>query len=87
MGKSAKDILSAKGTKLSAHEVHIRRTMNRGYIVKHDMRDKYAKPPTDGQRDTEEYSLADKAALLRHIEQHMGDVPPDDEENEPNDTP
>jgi hypothetical protein len=36
----------------------------------------------DGQRGEAEYSLADKKAMLAHMEQHMGDQPQGGDEEE-----
>jgi hypothetical protein len=78
----ASKILGGKGKKLHTHEVHLRRTKNKGYIARHELRDKSGNPPQDGQRGEAEYALPDKAAMLAHIMQHMGDEQqqPDDEE-------
>lgn len=78
VGAAAKQILGARGKKLHTHELHLRRTKNKGYIAKHDLADKEGNPPTDGQRSSAEYSLADKKAMLAHLAQHMGDEEPDD---------
>lgn len=77
----AKKILGGKGKKLHTHEVHLRRTKNKGYIARHDLRDKQGNPPMDGQRGDAEYSLPDKAAMLAHMQEHMGDEEPE-EDNE-----
>lgn len=66
-------ILGGAGKKLHTHEIHVRRTKNKGYIAKHDLRDKDGNPPKDGQRGEAEYALANKDAMLQHIAQHMGD--------------
>lgn len=78
--ESAKKILGGKGKKLHSHEVSVRRTDGKGYIAKHQLRDKRGNPPSDGQRGEAEYALPDKAAMLAHLEQHMGDQEPDDDE-------
>jgi hypothetical protein len=79
MPDAAKKILGGQGKQLHTHEVHLRRTKNKGYIARHDLRDKNGNPAADGQRNEAEYALPDKAAMLAHIEQHMGEMP---EENE-----
>lgn len=66
-------ILGGKGKKLHTHEIHVRRTENKGYIARHDLRDRHGNHPSDGQRSEKEYALPDKAALLAHMEQHMGE--------------
>lgn len=82
--KEVKRILGGRGKKLHSHEVHLRRTDNGGYVAKHDLRDRQGHPPSDGQRGEAEYSLADKAAMLAHMDQHMGDAEPDEgDEQEP----
>lgn len=79
----AAKILGGKGKKLHTHEVHLRRTKNAGYIARHELRDKQGNPPQDGQRGEAEYALPDKAAMLAHMAQHMGDQQqPDDEEEQ-----
>lgn len=76
----ASKILGGKGKKLRTHEIHLRRTKNNGYIARHELRDKNGNPPQDGQRGEAEYALPDKAAMLAHMAQHLGDEQPDDEE-------
>jgi hypothetical protein len=79
MPSTAKQILGGKGKKLHTEALHLRRTKNAGYIAKHELADKNGNPPTDGQRSSEEYSLANKAEMLAHLDKHMGDVEPDEE--------
>lgn len=76
---ATKKILAGKGQKLHTHEVHLRRTDNKGYVARHDLRDKHGRPPADGQRGEKEYSLADKTAMLQHINQHMGEMEPEEQ--------
>jgi hypothetical protein len=76
-------ILGGKGRKLHTHEIHVRRTANKGYIARHDLRDRHGHPPDDGQRGEMEYALPDQAAMLAHVQEHMGPTPPDDEGQEP----
>jgi hypothetical protein len=85
MPQSAQKILGGSGKKLHTHEVHLRRTKNKGYIARHELRDSKGNPPTDGQRHEAEYALPDKAAMLAHMEQHMGDQqePDQDDEQQP----
>jgi len=78
--KDVKRILGGRGKKLHSHEVHLRRTDNKGYVAKHQLRDSQGNPPQDGQRSEAEYALPDKAAMLAHMEQHMGETEPDDDE-------
>lgn len=70
---SAAKVLSSHGAKLHTHELHLRRGTKGGYIAKHDLADEEGNPPTDGQRSTAEYPLADKAAMMAHLNEHMGD--------------
>ena len=86
---SVNKLLGGKGSKLHSHEVHLRRTDNGGYVAHHQLRDKHGSLPSDGQRSEAEYALADKAAMLAHIEQHMTDAPgqDDDEEQQPQGAP
>lgn len=89
-GTSAvRKILGGKGKPLHTHEIHLRRTKNKGYIAKHDLRDKDGNAPTDGQRGEAEYALANKAAMLAHVDQHMGGsaTQPGDDEQEDQDQP
>ena len=72
-----KRILGGRGRKLHTEHIHVRRTANKGYIARHELADSAGNPPTDGQRSQMEYSLPDKAAMLAHMDQHMGDVEPD----------
>lgn len=88
--RAARKALSGKGAKLHAHEAHVRRTKNGGYVIRHDLRDKNGNPPTDGQRDSAEYHAASEAEMLANMQQHMGAgtgpgggaQPGDDEEDE-----
>lgn len=80
----ARRALGGRGRQLHTHEVHLRRTKNKGYIARHDMRDSRGNPPDDGQRPEVEYSLANKEAMLAHMAQHMGDPPaPDGDDGGP----
>ena len=79
--------LGGRGKKLHTHEIHIRRTANKGYIARHEMRDRNGQPPTDGQSSELEYSLPDKAAMLAHVEQSMGDQQPQPDEDQEPDEP
>jgi hypothetical protein len=81
---SAAKVLSNKGTKLHADEIHLRRSKN-GFIAKHILRDKDGKPPSDGQKDTAEYNLADHQQIAQHVAQHL--PPPDMEGGESEQTP
>lgn len=79
--KSAKKLLGAAGKKLHTHEIHIRRGSDKkGYIARHDLRTSQGQPPQDGQSADAEYPLADKAAMMAHVDQHMGDVEPDEDD-------
>lgn len=78
-----KKILGGKGKKLSAHEIHLRRTAEKGkYIAKHVLRDKQGNSPVDGQRGEAEYSLGSPEEMLAHIQQHMGAPEPDQDDEE-----
>lgn len=68
-------ILGGRGRKLHTHEMHIRRTANKGYIARHELRDSKGQPPADGQRGEMEYALPDHEALLAHVGRHM--APPE----------
>ena len=76
---SAAKVLSAKGKKLHAEGMHLRRTKN-GYIAKHELRDSKGNPPTDGQSGEAEYNIGNPAELAAHVAQHMGPVEPDEAE-------
>jgi hypothetical protein len=78
---TAKAVLGAKGSKLHPEEIHLRRTKN-GYIAKHLLRDKDGKSPSDGQRDTAEYNLADPKEIAAHMAEHAANMQPQ-EPNEP----
>ena len=79
---AVRKILGGASKPLHTHELHLRRTKNKGYIAKHDLRDKDGNPPSDGQRSEAEYALGSKAAMLKHIEQHMGDQPQQDDDQQ-----
>jgi hypothetical protein len=73
-------ILGGKGKKLHAHEVHIRRTAEKGkYIAKHILRDRDGKFPSDGQNGEKEYALSNAQELMDHLSTHMGDIPDEDD--------
>jgi len=72
-------ILGGKGKKLHAHEIHVRRTENKGYIARHMLRDKHGNYPMDGQRGEAEYALANHDELLSHMKDHMADIPDEEE--------
>jgi hypothetical protein len=67
MNEAAKDVLASKGSKLHVAETHIRPTANKGYIVKHDLRDEKGNPPSDGQSATREYHMNNPAELAAHV--------------------
>lgn len=82
--EQAKRILGHRGRKLHTHELHIRRTANKGYIARHDLRDSKGQPPDDGQRGEAEYAIPDQERLLAHVARHMGPPePPEPDEQEP----
>jgi hypothetical protein len=64
---AAASILGGKGKALQTHEMHIRPTANKGFIVKHDLRDKEGRHPVDGQRDSAEYHMNNPAELAKHV--------------------
>ena len=71
------------GKKLQAHEIHVRRTAEKGkYIARHMLRDKDGNPPTDGQRSEAEYALNNPQELMAHMQQHMGDGQEPDEDDQ-----
>jgi len=75
-------ILGGKGKKLHAHEVHVRRTAEKGkYIAVHKLTDKHGNSPTDGQRGEAEYPLSSPEEMLAHLQQHMGSEPEAEEES------
>ena len=78
---SAAKVLASHGSKLHTHEMHIRRGTKGGYIAKHDLRDNNGRMPQDGQMSDAEYPLADHAAMMAHIGEHM--APMQDEEEAP----
>lgn len=83
---AAAKILGAKGKKLHTHEIHVRRTAEKGkFIAKHDLRDNNGNPPQDGQRADAEYPLSSPQELMAHMQQHMGQEPEDqdDEQQQP----
>jgi len=68
-----KKILGGKGKKLKAHEIHVRRTAEKGkFIAKHLLRDKEGNHPSDGQRGEAEYSLSSPEEMIAHLQQHLG---------------
>jgi hypothetical protein len=83
MPEAAAKVLGSKGKKLRAHEIHVRRTAEKGkFIARHELRDKDGKPPTDGQRSEAEYSLSSPQELMAHMQQHMGEQEPDQDDQE-----
>lgn len=83
---AAAKILGSKGKQLHPHEIHVRRTAEKGkFIAKHDLRDKNGNPPMDGQRDQAEYALNSPQEMLAHMQQHLGQQPEDDDQAEPGD--
>jgi hypothetical protein len=84
MPDAAAKVLGAKGKKLRPHEIHIRRTAEKGkFIAKHVLRDKDGNPPMDGQRSEAEYSLSSPQELMAHMQGHMGqDQEPDADDQE-----
>jgi hypothetical protein len=80
MPDAAAKVLGAKGKKLRAHEVHVRRTAEKGkFIARHDLRDKHGNPPMDGQRGEAEYPITSAKELLDHIQKHLGEEDDDEE--------
>jgi hypothetical protein len=77
---SAAKVLSSKGEKLHTHEMHIRRSDNKGFIAKHDLANKHGAPPSDGQKSSKEYTHSNMKELLANVEQHMQQP---DEQGEP----
>jgi hypothetical protein len=86
----AKKALAGKGQRYKPHEIHIQRTQNKGYLVRHSLADKNGRAPTDGQRAELTYGLANHDELLNHLTAHFGDEPEesdnDKEEGEEDDT-
>lgn len=75
--------MAGKGRKLHTHEIHIRRTEN-GFIAKHTLKDSSGLSPTDGQSDTREYNMTTPEELGAHVQDAMGPIPSDDnDESEP----
>jgi hypothetical protein len=72
---SAAAILSSKGAKLHTHQMHIRRSANKKYIVEHELADKNGQPPQDGQSATAEHTVDNIAELQAHVGQHMQPLP------------
>lgn len=71
--QAASKVLASKGSKLHTHDFHLRRGTKGGYIAKHDLADENGQPPQDGQSATAEYPLANEAAMLAHVKEHMGE--------------
>ena len=81
---SAAKILGAKGANLKPHEIHVRRTAEKGkFIAKHILRDKNGQPPHDGQRSEAEYALNSPQDLMAHMQQHLGQEPGQQDDDEP----
>ena len=77
----AAKILGAKGKKLQTHEIHVRRTAEKGkFIARHDLRDKDGNMPQDGQRADAEYPLSSPQELMDHMQKHMAGQPEDDDQ-------
>lgn len=67
--------------------MHIRRTANKGYIARHDLRDARGQPPDDGQRAEMEYAIPDQDALMAHVGRHMGPPEPPEPPDEGQEPP
>lgn len=78
----AKEALGGKGKRYKPHEIHIQRTQNKGYLVKHHLADEDGRPPMDGQRAELTYGLANHDELTKHLAEHFGPEASDDEEAE-----
>ena len=77
---SAARVLASKGKKLHAHEMSLSRTDNGSYIARHELRDRHGNPPVDGQRSSRVYGLNNTDELAKHVLEHMG-TPPDEEDD------
>jgi len=81
MPESAAKILGSKGKKLRPHEIHVRRTAEKGkFIARHMLRDKLGNMPTDGQHGEAEYALNSPQELMSHMQQHLGQDDDDGDE-------
>jgi hypothetical protein len=89
--ESAAKVLSSKGEKLHTHEMHIRRSDNKGFIAKHDLANKHGAPPRDGQKSSKEHTHPGMKELLADVQQHMQQPTepgePEEPEPEPGQTP
>lgn len=74
--------MAGRGKRLHTHQMHIRRTANKGYIARHELVDDQGNPPDDGQSPEAEYSLPDHAALMAHVQDHMGPQEPQEPPDE-----
>jgi hypothetical protein len=72
---AASAILGSKGEKLHTNGMHLRRTANKGYIAKHELHNEKGQSPQDGQNPSPEYALANHAAMMAHVGEHMGPMP------------
>jgi hypothetical protein len=77
--EAAKKALGGKGKKLHSHGINLRRTANKGWIANHELRDANGNPPMDGQRGAMEYALPDQAAMLKHLQEHSGEIAEEEE--------
>jgi hypothetical protein len=74
LGKGHESKPKKEGKGKHPKEVHVRRGASGGYIAKH-----LHEPGEDGQmppENGEEHVLPDKAAMLAHMDEHMGDAEP-----------
>jgi hypothetical protein len=81
--QAASAALASEGEKLHTDGMHVRRTTNKGYIAKHELVNEKGHPPQDGQKSNPEYSLANHAALMAHMNEHMGPLPETEDQEPP----
>lgn len=79
MGAGRKKAASS-GKKSKIHEMHIRMGKSGGYIARHDNEPDKDSDGMSMMGKSDEHVLADKAALLAHVDKNMPDTPMEDPE-------
>lgn len=77
-----KKTLGGKGRKMHTHEIHLKRLEDGKVLARHTLADRQGNPPQDGQRSEKEFALNSPEELAAHIQQHMGPMEPDEDDQE-----
>ena len=68
---------------MHTHGMHLKRLEDGKVLATHELADRHGNPPTDGQRSTKEYALNSPEELGAHVQQAMGPMEPDADDQEP----